>query len=111
MMRRALIASLVLVSANIMVVTEATGFGEAVAQSQSSGPATNRVICRREAVSGSRLSNRVCLTQAQWEQRDSAERERRVDLVERADRENIETAAGSEICLTCRRGIGELNPQ
>ena len=40
----------------------------------------NAQVCRREAVAGSRLKTRICMTQAEWDERQRQDRE----MVEKA---------------------------
>lgn len=48
------------------------------------GPKPNKdgMICRREAVLGSRMKQRVCMTQTEWDQRRQQDR----DMVDQAQR-------------------------
>lgn len=48
-----------------------------------------RLVCRTEHTVGTRLGrSRVCLTRAQWRERETAERGRTRDVVDQSDREN-----------------------
>ena len=48
-----------------------------------------RLVCRTEHTVGTRLGrSRICLTRAQWRERELAERGRTRDIVDQSDREN-----------------------
>ena len=52
--------------------------------------ADTRVVCRRDTSVGSRLGVRVCLTRAQWRERDGDNRDRTRDLVDNSERQTRE---------------------
>lgn len=73
------------------VAMAATGINPGAAagvQATTARPAGDeRVVCRREEGVGTRLGSRVCLTRAQWRQRDQENREATRALVEDSERD------------------------
>ena len=47
---------------------------------KSAKPNKDGLVCRKEAVAGSRMKSRICMTQAEWDQRQRDDRE----MVEKA---------------------------
>ena len=52
----------------------------APAAEKSAKPNKQGMVCRKEAVAGSRMKSRICMTQAEWDQRQRDDRE----MVEKA---------------------------
>lgn len=52
----------------------ATANGQAATPAKSTKADKNEMVCKREAVLGSRMKERVCMTQADWDQRKADSR-------------------------------------
>jgi len=54
----------------------------AAADKKAPKPNKDGMICKKEAVLGSRMPSRLCMTQAQWDERKATDR----DMVDQAQR-------------------------
>lgn len=68
-----------LISMFAAVVMLADGTGAAADGAKAKADDANKMVCKNEAVAGSRMPKRVCATKAEWEQR-------RADAKEALDR-------------------------
>jgi hypothetical protein len=71
-----------------MILGAASGTTPAAAPAAQAPQADERLVCRRDNTVGSRLGTRICLTRAQWRERETAERGRTRDIVDQSEREN-----------------------
>ncbi|MBX3485937.1 hypothetical protein [Phenylobacterium sp.] len=76
--------SLVLAAALFAAAEPAATPAAAPAPAAEKGPKPNKdgMVCVKEAVSGSKMKSRICMTQAEWDARKAADRE----MVEQAQR-------------------------
>jgi hypothetical protein len=58
----------------------------AAAGAQATPTGDDRVVCRRDDQVGTRLAPRVCLTRAQWRQRNTESRRNARDLMDESGR-------------------------
>jgi invasion protein IalB len=70
----------VLFAAGEPAAAPAAAAAPAPAAEKSAKPNKDGMICRKEAVAGSRMKSRICMTQADWDERQRQDRE----MVEKA---------------------------
>jgi hypothetical protein len=61
--------SLVFAAALLAAAAEPAQSAAGAPQAKSEKPDKDGMVCKKEAVVGSRMKQRVCMTQAQWDQR------------------------------------------
>ncbi len=72
-----------------MILGAASGTTSAPGAAPAAQNGDERLVCRTEHTVGTRLGrSRVCLTRAQWRERELAERGRTRDIVDQSEREN-----------------------
>jgi hypothetical protein len=49
--------------------------GAAPAKADKAKPAPGEMVCKKEAVLGSRMKSRICMTQAEWDTRQAQDRQ------------------------------------
>jgi len=54
---------------------EPAATGQPTAKTEKAKPGTNEMVCRKEAVVGSRMKERICMTQSQWDERSRQDRQ------------------------------------
>lgn len=75
-----LVLAAALFAAGEPAAAPAAAAAPAPAAEKSAKPNKDGLVCRKEAVAGSRMKSRICMTQAEWDQRQRDDRE----MVEKA---------------------------
>jgi predicted secreted protein len=70
-----LVLAAALFAAGEPAAAQATTEAPKAAADKGPKPDKNGMICVKEAVSGSKMKTRICMTQAEWDQRKATDRE------------------------------------
>jgi len=70
-----LIAAAAILAAGAPPAEPAPGATPAASAATKAGPKPDEVVCRREPVLGSRMKQRLCMTQADWDARKATARD------------------------------------
>lgn len=84
-----LVLAAALFAAGEPAAAPAAAAAPAPAAEKSAKPNKDGLVCRKEAVAGSRMKSRICMTQAEWDQRQRDDRE----MVEKA--QSLKPLAGN----------------
>lgn len=84
-----LVLAAALFAAGEPAAAPAAAAAPAPAAEKSAKPNKDGLVCRKEAVAGSRMKSRICMTQVEWDQRQRDDRE----MVEKA--QSLKPLAGN----------------